>query len=308
MVGFWRTRTIASAVKLGIPEALPATEVDIAEHCDLSPDGTRRLLCALGELGLTCREEGIWQLTPRGAFLRRDHPMTLADAAIEYADVFSEIWADLPQAISAASSWTALDPFEQAAQDDLRSEMLHRSLQSYAYHDYPQVIQALDLRDGDRVIDAGGGLGVLARLIVQTHPSLSVTVLERPEVVRLGQGEKGMQGVHWHEANIFEPWGVATEVVILARVLHDWDDSDAMRILQCAHQALAPGGRVFIIERLTSEENFTNALCDLHLLMVTGGRERSAEHYDRLLAQAGFKPTGASHLPELPSVIGGVAL
>lgn len=92
MVGFWRTQTIATAVRLGVIEALPADDARVAEQCNLRPDAARRLLRALGELHLVARRSERWALTSRGAFLRAEHPLTLADAALEYAGPFSRMW------------------------------------------------------------------------------------------------------------------------------------------------------------------------------------------------------------------------
>jgi hypothetical protein len=94
--------------------------------------------------------------------------------------------------------------------------------------------------------------------------------------------------------------------VVLSRVLHDWDDAEAMQILSHARASLSGGGRLYIVEMLVPEESFAGALCDLHLLMATGGRERSAEHFARLLAAAGFELAAVRRLSALPSVIVGV--
>jgi SAM-dependent methyltransferase len=306
LVGFWRTQTIGAAVTLGVPEALPASEAAVAEQCGLTAVGARRLLRALGELRLAASEADMWKLTERGKFLGRGHPLTLADAAIEYAGPFTRMWSDLPQALSASSGWSAPDVFGEVAADSTRREGHHRMLRSYARHDYPLVIDALDIGDADRVVDAGGGLGTLARLLVEKQPALNITVLERPEVVEAGRRENADLSVQWHEADLLEPWGVQADIVILSRVLHDWDDVEAERILEHARKALAPNGRVFIIEMLVPEDTVAGAQCDLHLLMATGGRERSGEHYGLLLGRTGFKPMGVHHVAALPSIVVGM--
>lgn len=44
-------------------------------------------------------------------------------------------------------------------------------------------------------------------------------------------------------------------------------------------------------------------LCDLHLLTVTGGQERTHKEMDRLLGRAGFKESQLYKLSSLPSVL-----
>lgn len=305
MVGFWRTQTIGAGVELGVIEALPATESEVEERCRLRSNGARRLLRALGELGLTARQGDQWTLTGRGDLLRADHPLTLADAALEYAGPFSAMWRGLPAALQRSSTWSPPDVFGEVACDDARRVGHHRMLRSYARHDYAEVCFALDLRGDERVVDAGGGLGVLAQLILDAHPSAAVTVLERPEVVAMAQASPS--GVRWQSGSLFEPWEIEADVVLLSRVLHDWDDTEAIQILTHARAVLSRGGRVYIVEMLVSDESVAGALCDLHLLMATGGRERSAEHFERLLAAAGFALGAVRRLSALPSVIVGVA-
>ena len=52
-----------------------------------------------------------------------------------------------------------------------------------------------------------------------------------------------------------------------------------------------------------SEHGFSGALCDLHLLAVTGGKERTVGEYQALLSQAGFHLDEVRNLPALPSVL-----
>lgn len=303
MVGFWRTQTIGAAVELGVIEALPATDEEVAERCGLHADGARRLLRALGELRLAARQGDQWTLTQRGELLRTEHALTLADAAVEYAGPFTTMWARLPDALRKSTAWTAPDVFGEVAHDETRRVGHHRMLRSYARHDYAEVCRALELRGDERVIDAGGGLGVLAQLIADAHPSVEVTVLERPEVVAMAPpGSR----VRWRSGSLFQPWELAADAVVLSRVLHDWDDAQAVQILRHARAALPRGGRLYVVEMLVPEGSVAGGLCDLHLLMATGGRERSAVHFGRLLAAAGFELAAVRRLPALPSVIVGV--
>ena len=304
MVGFWRTQTIAAAVQLRVFEVLPATEKEVADRCGLHADGARRLLRALGELSLTARQGGQWTATTRGEMLQADHTLTLADAAMEYAGPFTSMWTHLSDALRQDTGWVAPDVFGAVARDTARRVGHHRMLQSYARHDYAKVCRALDLRGNERVIDAGGGLGVLAHMIADAHPSAEITVLEHPEVVAMAQPASR---IHWQSGSLFDPWEIAADAVVLSRVLHDWDDDEALQILRQARASLPRGGRIYIVEMLVSDECVAGSLCDLHLLMVTGGRERSAAHYRRLLATASFELTAVQRLPALPSIILGVA-
>ncbi len=304
LAGFWRTQAIAAAVSLGLFEALPCSEEEVAERCHLHPDGARRILRALGELNLAAHLGSTWELTARGMMLCAEHPLTLADAAREYAGPLSQMWEHLTDALRADSGWAAPDIFGLVAKDEQRREGHHRMLRSYARHDYPLVPAALRLRGDERVADVGGGLGVLGRFILDTYPAASVTVLDRPEVIEQATPEAGQRsGLHWRTAYLFSPWPITADAVVLARVLHDWDDEAAIRILERARDALVPGGRVFILEMVMEEDGVAGSLCDIHLLVVAGGRERTAAEYEKLLAAANFALVEIRAITALTSVL-----
>ena len=331
LAGFWRTQAICAAVELGVFEALPATSAEIAEVCGLEPARARRLLRALAELRLAAHEDGgrsghtrharpetgepcsvtdeddTWRATERGAFLNTGHPWTLADAAVEYGRMFPAMWEALPRALRVDSGWRAPDIFAEVAAGPARVTPHHRMLTSYARHDYAAVPAALGLRGDERVIDAGGGHGALAGLLVEAYPGLRVTVLDRPEVVERAACGSRADGVTFRAVDLFGPWDTDGDAVILARVLHDWDYAPALRILRHARCALPSGGRLFVVEMMLPEGGSAGGLCDLHLLAVTGGRERTVSEYAALLDHAGFSFDGVRRLPALPSIVVGVA-
>lgn len=308
LVGFWKTQAICCAAELHIFDALPATSDMVALHCKLIPDRCRRLLRALAELGLMQCNAEIWSVTSRGAYLQADHPLTLLDAAIEYGRHLAPMWNDLPIALRCGNQWQAPDIFGDVASDRERLPSHHRMLESYATHDYESIPAALELGNRSRLIDAGGGTGVLARLLVKHYREIQLVLFDLPQIIdhartALGEPER----IEFKAGNLFDCWEVQGDAVLLARVLHDWNDEAALAILKNAHAALVSGGQVFIVEMLLREDAMSGSLCDLHLLMATGGQERTLDQYKKILEQAGFAFKHVIRLPALPSIIVGVA-
>jgi hypothetical protein len=130
-----------------------------------------------------------------------------------------------------------------------------------------------------------------------------VKVLERPEVAAMVPDHPRVEPV---EADLFGPWPAEGDAAILARVLHDWDDERAVHILERARDALVPGGRVYVVELLITDDGAFGGLCDLHLLMATGGRERTREAYRQLLDRAGIDLVQVIPLATPPSILVGV--
>ena len=85
-------------------------------------------------------------------------------------------------------------------------------------------------------------------------------------------------------------------------VLHDWTDEDATRILGAVRRASEPGARLLVVEALVPDTPGPDhsKVLDIIMLAVTGGRERTQEEYETLLADAGFQlervvPTRSSY-------------
>ena len=286
IVGAWRTDTLAVAVDLGIFDGLPARALDLAASCGATLDGTTRLLRALAELGVVQRDRhGQWHATERGSYLHKAHPETLADAAREAAGPQRIRWSALGLALRHAD-WYPPDIFDEVGSSAERSVAHNRMLRSYARHDYKAIAARLPLPHAGVIVDAGGGLGVLAGLIAQQRPGASVTVLERPEVIEQLPVDRCFAAL---SADLFAPWPITADAILLTRVLHDWDDDQALALLHRAREALDPGGQLVIVELLLDDEHPAGGLCDLHLRAVTGGRERTLAQFDALLRRAGLR-------------------
>ena len=102
---------------------------------------------------------------------------------------------------------------------------------SYARHDYAEIARALDFGVHRAILDAGGGTGEL---------SFSLRAPVQPQLHCNGSSRSCCRSYLPTDladrcaavgGNLFKPWPVQAEAVILARVLHDWPDEAAARIL-----------------------------------------------------------------------------
>ncbi len=309
MVGYWRTHTLGAAAELSVLDALPATTGEVAERCGLPVSNAERLLAALGELGLVERRAGAWQATHKGSFLRAGHPTSLRTAALEYARHMARPWEGLADLLRSSPGARDDDLFQEVADDPARRDGFHEMLSAYARHDYPGIGAALDLGHVEHLIDAGGGAGVVAGFLLAAHPGLKLHLLDRPEVLaRVDLPPDLRTRLHPVPADLFSPWPLRADAVLMARVLHDWDDARCLRILRHARNALSPGGDLYLVEMLLDPGSFDGHLCDLHLLVNTGGAERSEKVYADMLAQCGFQHRGTKRLGSLPSILHAVAV
>jgi hypothetical protein len=81
------------------------------------------------------------------------------------------------------------------------------------------------------------------------------------------------------------------DLYLLKFMLHDWDDERAAAILADIRKAIAPQGRLIVVEIVLppGNEPHVGPLIDLNMMVMTGGIERTEAQYGQLLARAGFR-------------------
>jgi hypothetical protein len=79
------------------------------------------------------------------------------------------------------------------------------------------------------------------------------------------------------------------DLYLLKHIVHDWDDTTASLILGNCRRAAGDTATLVLLERLvTPDSDPVTHLADLLMLVMFGGRERTREEYDALLAGAGW--------------------
>ena len=294
MVGLWRTQTIHAAVELGVFESLPASATEIERRTQVHRSVGARLMRALIELGLVRRDVyGLYHPTDRGAFLMRSHPLSLSDAARHWGKESYESWAGVTRSLRTGESeferlhGKRFFDWLQDRPSDLQS--YHSAMSAYARHDYRDISGSVDLTIHDSILDAGGGTGELAFALLRSCPGLEATIMDRAEVVEAAALPADLaERCRYVAGDLFEEWPVMSEAVILARVLHDWSDHDALRILRRAREAMPMDGTLYVIEVVLDDATGRGGLLDLNMLVMTRGAERTEKQFRDLLAQEGF--------------------
>ena len=151
-------------------------------------------------------------------------------------------------------------------------------------------MDAYDFEAHNHILDAGGGTGDLAFALLRAHPNLTATVMDLPEVVHLAkQPDDLYERCRFVPGDLFNEWPVRSDTVVLARVLHDWPDDDAERILTRTREAMPTDGTLYGVEMVLDGTTGAGGLLDLNMLVVAGGAERTEEQFGRMLAKTGFE-------------------
>jgi hypothetical protein len=167
----------------------------------------------------------------------------------------------------------------------------------------PMVAAHFDTSPYRRIVDVGGGHGVLLRALLARAPQASGILFDLPEVVA-GAADSTARcpepPIEAVAGNFFDRVPAGADLYILAHVLCDWDDAAAAKILRNCLLAGQPGHTLAVVEALLPErpgDGLMPFLLDLHLLVTNGGKIRPADDFRALLARAGYELDRVIDLP-----------
>ena len=284
------TRALAVAADLGVASALaegPRRVEDVAREAGADAGTLQRLLRALASDGVFAEEEqGVFRNTAASELLREGWG--------DFAHLFGGAWYRTVAELDATPrqpvfprifggdfwSWLARHPDERAAFDRAMEQGKERRIERLA---------ALEWRDGETVVDVGGGNGSLLVGLLRRHPGLRGIVFDLPETVR---DEATFGDRCTFVAGDFFERVPAGDVYVLSTILHDWDDDRAAAILRTIRAAAPADARLLLIDAVVPPGNDPHGAkwLDLLMLVLVGGRERDEAQWRALLDAGRFEP------------------
>jgi SAM-dependent methyltransferase len=304
LTGAWAMQAVATAARLGIPESLadaPRTADEVAGKVRANPSATYRLLRALASLGVLERNaDGRFANTAVGDRLRAGVTGNLKDMFIAETDrVHWHSWEKAADAVRTGKPQPqpvfGLAAFEYYSKHPEEGEQFGKAMENVSGFAAQAVLEAYDFSGVRTILDVGGGNGSLALLILSQHPQMQGKVFDLPYIE--SQAKAGIhaagaaQRCEFHAGDFFQAVPEGADLHTLKFILHDWNDEECVQILRRCRAALAPGGKVLLVEMLVPEEirpDFV-MLMDLNMLVMTGGRERTAKEFEKVLTEAGFE-------------------
>jgi hypothetical protein len=268
---------------------------DIATATGTCHDSLLRLLRYLASLGVLRGPE--FELTDLGELLRTDARNSLHALASLYGGSFYESFGELIHSVRTGKESFApvfgKHHFDYFAE---RPELGFDRAMAAGASIFGQVAEVFDFSSARVVVDVAGGNGELLNHILDIRPHVRGVLFERPDVISRVRPRDRCELVAGDFTNGVPEGG---DVYLLSRVLHDWDDQQCHEILKRCAEAMPPGADLLIVERLLPEDSSPSLAFawDVHMLCNVGGRERTAEHYRGLLAEAGFMVTARHELP-----------
>ncbi|MFJ5486121.1 methyltransferase [Hansschlegelia beijingensis] len=308
ITGYWVTQIVHGAAVAEYAEHLqkrPATAEELATLAGMDPSAVFRHLRACASLGLVGSNGERFATTPLLDTLRRDHPQSMRGFALSQPAAghwlpwgrFAEaLRSGRPQTVPALGSGI----FEYYGRTPAEAEAFTESMEGLTALVSSEAARVLDTTGVERVVDLGGASGALLAPLLEANPSLKATLFDLPNVIdghAFSNVPDQIRGRIDKVAGDFFKSVPSADLYLLKWILHDWDDEECIAILHNCRNAIAPGGRVAILELVLGEagEGSLASLMDLNMLVMLTGRERSLAEYRELLVKAGFGDVAITH-------------
>ena len=221
-----------------------------------------------------------------------------------YARALGEILYSVRTGKPSRQMLLGMETFDYLAQNPEVAKIFDDAMTALSNLLGPAVASSYDFSAWESLMDVGGGNGILLSHILRAQKNLRGVLADLPHVLDRAR-QRGFLGGELssrtilQNCNFFEAIPSGTRAYLMKSVIHDWDDDQALQILNNCRRAIPANGALLLVELGLSEPNqpSNGKLVDLLMLVLTGGRERTTEEYGTLLQRAGFRlqrvvPTG----------------
>lgn len=153
-----------------------------------------------------------------------------------------------------------------------------------------------------RLLDLGGGPGLMAKAIQEKHAGLTVEIMDLPEAIA-GLGNRRPEGIHYHAGNVLEDaLGEGMyDVILTSNLVHHFSMEQADLLARKVKAALNPGGVFVVLDFFRpAKPDFITAATHLFFQLTSSAGVPGSEEMKACLAQASFTSVRFNRFMLLP--------
>ncbi|MCY4370307.1 MAG: methyltransferase [bacterium] len=295
-------RCLHAVAELGIADRLeegPVTADELAAATGAHARSLYRVMRMLATTGIFAEDEaGRFHLTPAAAVLRSGVEGSVRNRLrLAWQDLIWATYGQLPYTVMtgepAFDRAHGLPLFDYLAENPEANAVFDKAMALISGPEDESVAASYNFGLHDVVVDVGGGRGGMLAAVLARHPTVQGILFDQPQVVEeVDPGEVGPAGrcsIVGGDFFRFVPTGA--DAYVLKRIIHDWDDEPAARLLGRCAAAAQPDGRVLVVEAVIRPGNDPDPhkAQDVGMMLLTRGRERTAEEFRILFEASGLR-------------------
>ena len=301
--GYRASKVLLSAIELDIFSILsdhPLDATALTQRTGLNSRGAGDFFDALVALGLLMRDDGRYANTAETDFyLDRRKPTYIGSMFEQYNASEYSLWSSLTQALQTGLPQTgiiAAQHFASLYVDPARFRRFVKSMTGGSLLAAKSIAVQFPWGDYRTVIDIGTAEGCLPVEVALAHPHIRGGGFDLPELREMFVANVRQHGLadrlEFYAGDFFTMPLPAADVVVLGRILHNWNLDTKRMLLGKAYDALPEGGALIVHETLIPEDRRSNAagmLASLNMVLWTaGGFDFSGADCAEWMREAGF--------------------
>lgn len=304
---FFRAKVTQVFAELRVADAIAAGH---------DPGVNPRFLAACSAIGLIkVNPDGGFALTAVGEALRTDIPGSLHGfVASVMGGGHYAAWGNL--ALSARTGDCAFDAvFGEdvwayfTKTNPAEGHLFNQAMASSSAVVVQTLLANYDFPHTGTLVDVAGGNGSMAAAILQSRPALQGIVMDLAFTQPEANANLAARGVadrcRFVPGDFFQEVPAGGDIYTMKWILHDWPDDKAGAILRTIHRAMPAHAKLVLAEAVIPEEGdaLYGRMMDINMMVMCGGKERTAKEWTALLDTSGFRATRFVEVPGPVSIV-----
>lgn len=311
-LGFWQSRTLLSAVELGVFTLLGKEKKsgeEIRTELGLHIRGTWDFLDALVAMKFLDREgDGedakYFNNDLSAIYLDKNSPDYIGGILEMASTRLYHYWGDLTEGLKTgkpqSESKHGLEPiFDILYKDEEKLEQFMRAMTGLSAINFESFANKFDFSNYSTMCDVGGATGQLSILVAKANPHMNCISFDLPPVEPIAKrviDELGVSNkVTTAVGDFFKDRLPNAEVITMGMILHDWNLDNKMHLIRAAYNALPDGGAFVAIENIIDDkrrENVFGLMMSLNMLIEFGEAfDFTGADFTKWCKEVGFKKT-----------------
>ena len=299
--GFWISRGVFVIAKLGIPDILktvPKRRRNSRAATDTHAESLFRVLRALVSVGVLATDnENRFSNTPVSETLVTDAPgslrwFTISELGQEHYPAWGNLMHSVKTGEIAFDNFFGNDIWAYFRNNPEDATVFNNSMSGITAALNESLRSVYDFSKFKTVVDVGGGHGGLIKEILKSNPNAKGILFDAAEVINGSRERLAEAGLSDRceavAGDFFKAVPEGGDAYVMKWIIHDWDDERAIKILKNCRAQMGPDARLIIVDCVvpeTNEPHFSKFI-DLNMLVMTGGKERTAKEFATLLEAA----------------------
>ncbi len=315
MNAYQRTAALKAAIDLGLFTVMgeASTALELAKKCEASVRGTRILCDYLTIVGFLKKTGDRYERTADTAiFLDRNSPAYLGGTAEFLAsEAIVRRFDDLEATVRAG---TIDESNNTVSPENPIWVSFARAMMPMMMPAAEAIAEALDVAASPslRVLDIAAGHGAFGLTIAKRNAQAEIVAVDWAPVLEVATENAVRLGVESRYRTIAGDaftvdYGRGYDVALLTNFLHHFDEPTNVTLLKRVKGALAPDGRVAVLEFVPSPDRVSPPMAASFSLMMLGntahGDAYTFEQFKGMLEAAGFRDAAQMALPMSPETL-----